>query len=130
MLTLEKKTLKKERKEIGMRSRYAAKNRTRREQDLNGKEKLELVIHHGAIVISRHQYVSYMLPHIYWLYVLLFRVCEPFVPLQITVTNGSKRPVICNKGLASERRRQDDWSRTGDQDGPDEGACPKVWSEL
>ena len=110
MLTLEKKTLKKERKEIGMRSRYAAKNRTRREQDLNGKEKLELVIHHGAIVISRHQYVSYMLPHIYWLYVLLFRVCEPFVPLQITVTNGSKRPVICNKGLASERRRQDDWS--------------------
>lgn len=75
MLTLEKKTLKKERKEIGMRSRYAAKNRTRREQDLNGKEKLELVIHHGAIVISRHQYVSCMLPHIYIGYMFCSSEC-------------------------------------------------------
>ena len=65
-----------------------------------------------------------------WLYVVLSSECEPFVPLQITVTNGSKRPVICNKGLASERRRQDDWSRTGDEDGPDKGASPKVWSKL
>ena len=93
-----------------MSPRHAAKNRPRRERVMSGKEKLELVIYHGAVVIRRHHDVPNVLPHIYLLYVISFRESEPFVLLQITVTNGSKHPVICNKGLASERRRKDDWS--------------------
>ena len=131
MLTLEKKTLKKRKKrnwnEVKICRQEPDKTRTRFEW------KREVGISDTPwrnCDKSPPICFLYVASYIYWLYVLLFRVCEPFVPLQITVTNGSKRPVICNKGLASERRRQDDWSRTGDEDGPDKGASPKVWSKL